>query len=488
MQIKPKTIYAKGLILIAIPLCVELVFGITMFTLQRYYQSKLDRERNATEIIFHANELWVNCTQLMYVKGYFCFFGGPRPPLEEKMAHLMEGYRLLKKLVADDRTQTANLDRMWLLTNQSLAVGKELVPLASGHSASAKMAALASNIRAMSKVEHFVDAMTPALKSFRAPEFLRSSEAGPEIEKSTRLVDTVVLGSLAASTLVALLLFTYFIRSINRGVNVVIEHTERFKQGKELEAPSGRTDELAQVDTAFHEMAAEIKEAMRAKQAIVSMISHDLRSPLTSVLGYFSSLTSGILGDASPQTIAGAEKCEKEVERLILLINDLLDLDKIDAGKFEMRFKAVSVEKIIDQAINNVSPAAEEKGVTIHGADSSAQILADPDRIVRAVANVLSTAIRLSPPGNFIETGVAESNGKVEVKVTSAGGSISQEALTSLFDRYQQSGADLRLDLPISQEIVKLHGGEIGAAPNDGKGISFWMLLPSPAPAAAAPS
>src|SRR5262249_39565655 len=150
----------------------------------------------------------------------------------------------------------------------------------------------------------------------------------------------------------------------------------------------------------------------------------------------------------------------------------LLDLDKIDAGKFEMRFKALSVEKIIDQAISNVSLAAEDKGVTIHGADSSAQIFADPDRIVRAVANVLSTAIRLSPPGHFVETSVAESNGKVEIKVTSAGENISQEVLTLLFDRYQQSGADLRLDLPISQEIVKLHGGEIGAAPNNGKGIS----------------
>ncbi len=484
MRLNPKTIYAKGLILISVPLLVELAFGITMFALQRYYDAKLNQERAAVEIIFHANEMWINCTQLMYMKGYYSFFGGATPSLEDRKARLITNHNVVKNLVAHDPEQTKNLENVWAYTNQSMVLGNQLRPVVSKNlSGREKMAAMTNNLDIIAKAAGLVDLMAPEFRKFREPEFLNSPAAGPEVEKSTTLVDRIVLGSLAASTLVAVLLFTFFIRSINRGVKIVVENTERFKQGKELEPRSTRSDELAQVDAAFHDMAEEIKEAQRAKQAIVSMISHDLRSPLTSVLGYFSSLSSGIFGDASSETISGAEKYERAVERLIRLINDLLDLDKIEAGKFELRPKALSVEQIIEQAITAVMPSATEKGVTIHGADSTAEIYADPDRIVRAVANVLSTAVRLSPSGLYVETTVGQHDGETEIRVISSGASISEEQLGSLFDRYQQSEADLRLELPLSKEIVRLHGGSIGAISEQQQGLTFWLRLPDKAPA-----
>ena len=462
------------------PIAVEVVFGITMFTLQRFYKARLDQQRASVEIIFHANEMWVNCEQLLYLKGYYSFFGGPVPPLHEKMTQLVDEYQLLQKLVADRQEQARRLKKIWSSAKKALALGKKLQPLSSASlSASETMSALASNLQTLRRATRSLRQMSFNMLAFRDPKFLHSSVVIPEVERSTSQINRVVLGSLAASTLVSLLLFAYFIRSIDRDVKVLIENAERFKQGKELKDRATGTDELAQVDAAFREMADGIKEAQRAKQAIVSMISHDLRSPLTSVLGYFSSLRFGLLGTALPDTISGAESCERELERLIRLINDLLDLDKMDAGKFEIRPKALSVEMVIEQAIDAVAESAEAKGVTINGIDSSAEIYADPDRIVRAVANVLSTAVRLSSAGASVRTSVHQHEGQLEISIITRCASMSEQQLNSLFDRFQQKEAELALKLPVSKEIIKLHGGSIGATLAD-EAATFWLRLPVP--------
>src|SRR4030095_4352538 len=261
----------------------------------------------------------------------------------------------------------------------------------------------------------------------------------------------------AASTLVAILLFAYFIRSINTGVNAVVENTARFKQGEELERPVEDGDELAQVDAALYEMAQEIREAQRTKQTIVATIAHDLRTPLTTVLGYFTLLAAGAFGDISTAAISTAEKCEKEVEELIRLINDLLDLDKIEAGKLSLRPRMLPVKQVIERALSNVIPFADEKGVIVQVGESSAEIYADPDRIVQAFGNLLSSAVKLSPDGSLVDASAVPHNGEVELRVTSSGASTPGDLLNTQFDRYQKREHGLRLDLPIRQELYTLH-------------------------------
>lgn len=479
LSIRPRTIYSKGLLLIAVPLLVEVVFGITMFSLQRYYEAKLNKERAAVEIIFHTNDMWVECSEILFLNGYFSVFGGPSPNLEERMARMMSAYRRAKELVADDPGQSENLEKIWSNTTQSLEVSKQLRPLtAINQSGSRKMSILASNLETIERADHFISGMGKPMRNFRQPEFLHSPAAIPEVERSTALVDRLVLGSLAASTLLAVMLFGHFSRSINRGVNVVLENTDRFKKGEELKPAVTGGDELAQVNVAFHEMADEIKEAQRTKQAIVSMISHDLRSPLSSVHGSLLNLVDGIFGDVSLETTADAEKCQREVENLIRLINDLLDLDKIEAGRFELRPQALLVEDAIKQAITAVSPIAEERRVTVEGCESSAEVYADPDRIVQALTNVLSLMVGVSSAGSRVETRTGQVNGEAEIRMTSASASIPEDRLNSLFDRYRQSEGGLRLELPISKAIIQLHGGTIGTRVDQPEGLTFWLRLP----------
>src|SRR5262249_56143452 len=115
----------------------------------------------------------------------------------------------------------------------------------------------------------------------------------------------------------------------------------------------------------------------------------------------------------------------------------------------------------------------------VQGEARRAEIYADPDRIVEGVGNLLSSAVTLSPQGSSVDASAIEHNGTVEIRVTSTGASTAIDLLNAQFDRYQRRELGLRLELPISKELIKLHGGAVGAISEKG-GCTFWCSLPSP--------
>jgi signal transduction histidine kinase len=476
----PRTIYAKGLILITIPLLLELAFGLTMFSLQHYYQDKLQRERIASEIIFHANEMWINCSEVMLLQAAYTFLGGPKPPVEDRIARLEDEYSLLRKLVVHDSVQAQNLEKIWNYTCQAVDRTRHLRPLFSkDRPASAVAAGVWSTVDSFKAVYDFVLPILPAIHDFSQPEFiLHGPRAIREVERAALLVDWLVLASLSASILAAMVLFIFFMRTINKGVTALVENTDRFRRAEELKPPVGGVDELAQVDAAFHEMADEIREAQRTKQAVLAMISHDLRSPLTSILGNFG-LLAHFLGDAPEATRSAIEKQERDIDQLIRLINDLLELEKIEAEKLSLQLRMLPITQVLERAISAVEFFADQNGVIIRGVDSSAEICADPDRIVQAIANLILTAVKVSPEGSCIGTSVIQHEDGVEIRVTSACTSVSANLLNSLFDRYQERESGFGLELPLSKEITRLHGGTIGVVSGQKDKLTFWLRLPS---------
>jgi len=476
----PRTIYAKGLLLISIPLVLELAFGLSLFCLQHYYQDKLKRERVASEIIFHANEIWINCSEIMLLEAAYSFLGAPKQPIVDRTNLLHAEYEMLAKLVADDAMQTQNVENIRAYTYQAIALTNRLKPLMwKGESLSGLVAGIKSTVDNFKAAYDLAYPILPAIQNFAKPEFI---VYGPmsirEVERAARMVDQVVLVSLAGSTIAASLLFIYFIRTIKRGVTAIVENTERFRRGEELNPAIGGGDELAQVDAAFHEMTDEIKEAERTKQAVLAVISHDLRSPLTSVLACFTLL--GIhLGETGEATKAAIDQEERSVEQLVRMINDLLDLEKIEAQKLALERKMIPIEKVVEMSIIKVERFADQDGVTIRGASSDAEILADPDWIVRALSNVLLAAINVSARGSFIDTSIVRFNQDVEIRVTFASTIVSADTLSAQFDRYQKRESGFGLELPLSMEIIKLHGGAIGVSSDQAQRLTIWVRLRS---------
>lgn len=308
----------------------------------------------------------------------------------------------------------------------------------------------------------------------------------PHRQKNLRkMIMTMLVVGLIGNILLAIALARFFSRAITSRLALMVDNTERFKRGGELNPSFSGVDEIAKLDQSFHQMADEVAEAQRMKQTFVAMISHDLRTPLTSVNGYLNLLVDGRLGDISDKVKTGAEKAERNVGRLIRLISDLLDLEKMEAGKMQMAPKAFYIENAMEKSIESVQEFANTHKVTLKMIETDLEVFADPDRIIQVIINLMSNAVKFSPQGESVEISACQVNDMVEVSIQDRGRGVPEKFRSSIFEKYKQVETDdgtkkggTGLGLPICKMIVEQLGGQIGVESEDGKGSRFWFTLP----------
>ncbi|MBY0546707.1 MAG: PAS domain-containing sensor histidine kinase [Candidatus Obscuribacterales bacterium] len=227
-------------------------------------------------------------------------------------------------------------------------------------------------------------------------------------------------------------------------------------------------------------------EVERLKNEFLAMVSHDLRTPLTSVQAFFHMLTAGVYGQFTEQGIKKLGAAERNVERLLRLVNDLLDIEKLESGAVELTPDSVELASVLERSVEAVRSFAESGSVMLENNSPPLKVHVDAERIVQVLVNLLSNAIKYSPAGGKVTVGVEDSkNGFVTVKVTDEGPGIPEVHRKSIFERFKQikdtdavykKGSGL--GLAIAQQIVRVHGGEIGVDSEEGKGSSFWFTLP----------
>lgn len=225
-------------------------------------------------------------------------------------------------------------------------------------------------------------------------------------------------------------------------------------------------------------------EVERLKREFVAIVSHDLRTPLTSVRGSLTLLSAGALGPLSGEAQQVVETAESEIERLTFLVNDLLDVAKIEAGKMEMRFDNISLEPVIRRSLASVGNFAAQHGVEIVARKTDARAVADSERLIQVMVNLLSNAVKFSPKGSRVEVTVDELPGWIEVRVKDSGRGVPPSHYESIFQRFQQveksdstEKGGTGLGLPICKTIVEQHGGTIGVISELNKGSIFWFRL-----------
>lgn len=310
-------------------------------------------------------------------------------------------------------------------------------------------------------------------------------EIGPEAERQHRVeYRRVILAGIAINVVIALVLALVFIGNITNRLKLMVENTVRLKESQDLLAPVGGGDEIASLDTAFHQMAADLAEAQQVKQAFVAMISHELRTPLTSVRGFLELLSMGALGEVSKPLVAQSDRVQANVERLIKLINDLLDLEKIEAGKMQMAPEIVSLRDAVERSLQSVSEQCKVSGVEIIVHNCDYQVFADDDRLEQVVVNLLSNAVKFSPRGSEIRVEASSRENFIEVRIIDRGRGVPQEHQEKIFERYQQVDVQdgskrggTGLGLPVCKLIVEQLGGKIGVESVAGEGSTFWFLL-----------
>jgi PAS domain S-box-containing protein len=229
----------------------------------------------------------------------------------------------------------------------------------------------------------------------------------------------------------------------------------------------------------------ERREVERLKKEFVATVSHELRTPLTSIRGSLGLLIAGAMGSLPEKAKQMVSLAERNTLRLIALINDILDIEKLEAGKLDMVFNTVAIDPVIERSLEAVRAFAEQNGVKLEAQRSEANVYADGDRLVQVIVNLLSNAVKFSPKGETVTIAVEELPKWIEVKVVDRGRGIPEKYKNLLFQRFQQvEASDARkkggtgLGLAICKGIVEQHGGSIGVDSQEGKGSVFWFRIP----------
>lgn len=225
--------------------------------------------------------------------------------------------------------------------------------------------------------------------------------------------------------------------------------------------------------------------AERVKNEFVSVVGHELRTPLTSIHGALGLLRAGLLGDLNPRGKQMVDIAAHNTDRLVRLINDILDIERLNSGNVPLELQATDVAALAGRSLEVMRPMAEGAGVQLTLEAGPAVHLIDPDRIEQTLTNLLSNAIKFSPAGAEVRLVVRSDAGGLTIEVRDQGRGIPAADLERIFNRFEQvDGSDARekggtgLGLPICRAIAEQHGGRIWAESAPGGGAVLTMALP----------
>jgi PAS domain S-box-containing protein len=237
----------------------------------------------------------------------------------------------------------------------------------------------------------------------------------------------------------------------------------------------------------------------KMRDEFVSVVSHELRTPLTSIRGSLGLLAGGVLGAMPPRGERMLNIAVQNTDRLLRLINDMLDLERMRSGRVEMERSTCDLGQLMRQAVDVMRSMAEQGGVRLEVDPLASAVCADADRMLQVLTNLISNAVKFSEPGARVTLAAREqSNEAIRIEVRDQGRGIPAEHLERVFERFQQvDSSDSRakggtgLGLAICRMIVEQHGGRIWAESDPGAGTTMIVELPAatvePAAAAHAP-
>jgi two-component system, OmpR family, sensor histidine kinase BaeS len=304
-----------------------------------------------------------------------------------------------------------------------------------------------------------------------------------EVEFIQRITLYLLYGALVGMIL-ALVLGIILSRTLTRPIRELTRATHAVSEGDlSQQVPVRSRDELGELAKAFNKMSAELSRSVNARKQMTADIAHELRTPLSLILGHAEAVHDGVL----PPSTENFEIIREEATRLEHLINDLRTLSLADAGELSMQMETVDPQRLIQEVSALYQYQAQKKNITfeLDIAPDLPPIEVDPGRMTQVLTNILDNAMRHTPEGGRIILAAGEVQDLVELSVQDSGPGLNIEDADRIFERlYRADPSRFREDggsglgLAIAKSIVQAHGGQISAESEPGSGLKIRIRLP----------
>jgi signal transduction histidine kinase len=473
-------LFHKGLILISVPLAFELFFVCVLYYFYDQATEESLRQSKSTEFVAQTNALSILILQSSYAPLSFralrsnAFLGdfdklvAEIPRAEVRLDALSQGseHRQMRcKQLKETIDRVLHLMRRFREPSDSVSFLLEN-PLAFRME-------MERNYRLFLEQVKCIDVEEGQLQNNNSELIFR--------ERFRDLLWSGIIANFGITCWLVLL----FSKNITGRLDILADNAQRIAHRKQLNAPFSGNDEIAELDKTFHAVASDLKQAEQRKQDFVSMISHDLRSPLTSVQTALALIQKSEekISDTNEKRIANASR---NISRVNRLLEQLLDMEKLEAGMLKIAPATTDLDVIIKQSIDSIHDQASDKSIAINYKPHRLIISADSERLRQVLTNILTNAVKFAPPATAIDITVLDKSDTVTVSVCDQGPGIAPAEQLKVFDRFYQAIADpsLRqpgsgLGLAIAKALIEAHRGKIGVTSTEGKGSTFWFSIPS---------
>jgi signal transduction histidine kinase len=304
-----------------------------------------------------------------------------------------------------------------------------------------------------------------------------------ELEFFERINLTLLYGALIGAVL-ALVLGIIISRTLTRPIRELTRATHAISEGDLSQQVQVRTsDELGELAQAFNKMSTELSRSVNARKQMTADIAHELRTPLSLILGHAEAVHDGVL----PPTRENFEIIREEATRLEHLVNDLRTLSLADAGELTISLQTIEPERLVNEVAALYQYETRKKNITldVETASSLPTIEVDPGRMTQVLTNILDNATRHTPEGGRITLSANRAGDTVEFAVQDSGPGVSTETLQRIFERFYRTDASRQrqdggsgLGLAIAKSIVQAHGGQLSAESEPGNGLKVIISLP----------
>ena len=348
-------------------------------------------------------------------------------------------------------------------------------------------------------VARLLDQYREQANGYLAEELAMSAQQRDDALKAGHTVRTIAIAFFVTNIVVTLALVMLLARHIRRRLRLILKNMGSLSAGGPLHAPVNAPDEIGRLDAGFHEMAVKLRAAEEQlrleneelermnveKNRFLGMAAHDLRNPLFGVQMMAEVLIrrSCLIGE----DLIVLERIAASVRSMTALVNDFLDVSKIEAGELTLRPRETDLAAMTRRSVDEQQPLAAQKGIEIryHGEPGPVLAVIDPDKIAQVLTNLITNAVKFSPADSAVGVRLAREGSMVRISVANEGQGIEKNEMNLLFQPFARTSSkptagetSTGLGLAISRKIIDGHGGKIRAESEPGKGAVFTVEIP----------